>query len=340
MLAGQMVSTPFEFQFEQKTLHGLIEKSKDQPTKAIILLIPGYGQTNFVEGKWYYRLRHHLAAMGLTVVFWDKMGCGNSEGVFDAQQPVENSADEAFAAIKKIKQLKLPGSERIGCWGLSRAGWIVPLINERSPLDFWISVSGTDDKENFGYLVRSNLQAYGYPETEVQRLYNAWMESHRLLCTGASYEQYIEAFRPLTEDSTCQQLFGFRQITQPTEADRQQYISDRTAYTSKGHFDPVSGLWVYLKNFDQLLTKLHCPVLALFGANDTQVDWRKTKKLYEQTIGNNPKAKLSTKVFEQCNHNLQQCISCAYQEDLTALNWAACDGYYETIETWLRAQGM
>lgn len=57
--------------------------------------------------------------------------------------------------------------------------------------------------------------------------------------------------------------------------------------------------------------------------------------MYEGTIGKNPNASLEVQVFENCNHNLQTCITCAYQEDLSALDWQACPGYYEAMEEWL-----
>ena len=80
---GQFKSEPFEFQFEDKTLRGLIESPSNQQLSAIIIIIPGYGETNFVEGKWYSTLRGELVGMGLTVCLWDKMGCGQSEGEFN-----------------------------------------------------------------------------------------------------------------------------------------------------------------------------------------------------------------------------------------------------------------
>ena len=49
---SQTLSEPFEFQFESKTLRDLIEKPHNQKSKAIIIIIPGYGRTNFVEGNW------------------------------------------------------------------------------------------------------------------------------------------------------------------------------------------------------------------------------------------------------------------------------------------------
>lgn len=333
---SQALSESFEFQFEDKTLRGLIEKPSKQTSKAIIIIIPGYGKTDFVEGKWYATLRNKLVASGLTVCFWDKMGCGNSDGIFNAQQPVENSAKEALAAIREIKRLKISGSEKIGFWGISRAGWIVPLINEQFPMDFWISVSGTDDKENFGYLLRSNLIIEGKEEEEADNLYEAWMLGHKIFSLQGNYEDYLQATQPLRQDSTCQRLFGYTYESEISEEDTKEYLQEQKLYTSKGHFDAKSGLWVYIDDFDKTLLKVKAPVLALFGANDSQVDWRKTKKLYEETIGRNPDSELTVKVFENCNHVLQKCITCGWHEDLSALQWQACDNYYETMEAWLK----
>lgn len=337
---GQKISEPFEFQFEGKTLKGLIEKPQDQESKAIILIIPGYGRTDFVEGSWYSNLRGELVSLGLTVCFWDKMGCGGSEGIFDAQQPVENSADEAILAIQKIKEMKITGSEKIGLWGLSRAGWICPLINEKFPVDFWISVSGTNDKENFGYLLRTNLIIAGKSEKEADELYQAWKQGHKVFATGGTYEENMRATQALHEDSTSRRLFGYSEKTELTEEGRAEYLQEQKTFTSKGHFDEESGLWVYVEDFDKTLLKFKCPVLAIFGDGDSQVDWRETKKLYEETIGTNPNAELTVKVFEKCNHVLQKCITCGYREDLSALGWEACDNYYETMGKWLRDNGI
>lgn len=334
---AQITSQPFEFQFEGKTLRGLIEIPAEQEPTAVVVLIPGSGRTDFVEGGWFSNLRRRLVSFGLAVCLWDKMGCGGSDGEFDVLQPVENSAEEALAAIQHLKSLNIPGSETVGLWGLSRAGWICPMINKQFPVDFWISVSGTDDKENYGYLLRSNLLIAGKSEEEADRLYESWMLGHRYICTQASYEDYLSAIEPVLQDSTCLELFGYTPVQEITPEGRKDYQEQQQTYTSKGYFDNESGLWVYLDNFAGTLRQLKCPVLALFGANDSQVDWRKTKQLYEQAIGENPAANLTTKVFENCNHTLQKCTTCAYREDLSALQWQACDGYYDTMEEWLRS---
>jgi hypothetical protein len=74
-LSGQKTTEAFEFQFEQKTLRGLIEKPPDRPSRAVVILIPGYGKTDFVEGNRFSSLRNKLVEAGLTVcvsgIKWD-----------------------------------------------------------------------------------------------------------------------------------------------------------------------------------------------------------------------------------------------------------------------------
>nr|WP_319397617.1 alpha/beta hydrolase [uncultured Carboxylicivirga sp.] len=173
-LAGQKTTHKFEFRFENKTIRGLIETPAERESSAIVIIIPGSGKTDFVKGNWYSELRDKFVQAGLTVCLWDKMGCGESEGEFDNQQPVDNSAQEAITAIEELKRLKVKGYENIGLWGISRAGWICPLIIEKYPISFWISVSGTDDLDNYRYLLESNWRLQGKSDSLTNVLLNEW----------------------------------------------------------------------------------------------------------------------------------------------------------------------
>ncbi len=224
-ILGQKRTEKFEFQFENKTLRGLIESPIDRKASAIVIIIPGSGKTDFVRGNWYSELRDKFVQAGLTVCLWDKMGCGDSEGEFDNQQPVENSAQEAFSAIQEIKKINEYKNLKIGFWGISRAGFICPLVYELYPFDFWISVSGTDDKESFGYLLKSNLIIFGKSEKEASILYKSWKKGHRIFCTGGNFEDFYQATLPLMQDSLCQKLYGFS--PEITEEDKELYYSNQ-----------------------------------------------------------------------------------------------------------------
>ena len=118
-------------------------------------------------------------------------------------------ADEVLSAIQALRQSKEPGADRIGLWGVSRAGWIAPVVIEQEPsIQYWISVSGTDAFENWGYLLRSNLEIDGHPPEYIDQIYNAWIKQNHLFWTGADYESYLEVSRVFWQDDLVQKLTG------------------------------------------------------------------------------------------------------------------------------------
>jgi len=105
--------------------------------------------------------------------------------------------------------------------------------------------------------------------------------------------------------------------------------------------DEESGLMVYVPQFEEMLKKIRCPVLAIFGEKDTNVDWRKTAALYRQTIGANKNADLTIKTFPDGNHNIQKCETGGYGELLKMRGKGqACEGYYESMLTWTKQHGF
>ena len=80
------------------------------------------------------------------------------------------------------------------------------------------------------------------------------------------------------------------------DIDPEQYLIDQKKFISENHqFDKETGLLIYVPDFEDVLKKIKCPVLALFGEKDSQVNWRKTIKLYNATIGDNLDSKLTIK---------------------------------------------
>ncbi|MEL6215390.1 MAG: hypothetical protein AAFQ99_06925, partial [Pseudomonadota bacterium] len=120
---------PFTFNYQELTYAGEIMQPPGV-AKGMVVIIPGHGPTEFVDGTEYLELRAFFVAQHYSVAYWDKAGCGRSEGEYDHNQSIESSADEAVAAIKILQQLGAPGAENLGFWSISRGGWIVPKISE------------------------------------------------------------------------------------------------------------------------------------------------------------------------------------------------------------------
>jgi pimeloyl-ACP methyl ester carboxylesterase len=285
-----------------------------------------------VEGNGYYkRLRQFFVGEGLACYVWDKPGCGKSEGVF-SDFPLEPSALEAIAAIEELKHLAIPGSDKIGLWGLSRGGYICPLIIAGYPsIAFWISVSGPDGEETFGYLLEQNWLAEGRSKRETKKLVKAWRSNLDIARHGGTWEENQKATAPLRTDPFY--MFMTKDSPKPTE---EGYITWQKSLLSGKNFpiNEKTGLQVYVPGLDTLLRKVHCPVLAIFGEKDSQVDWQKTMQLYKRTIGKNPAATLTIKTFPNGNHNMFKCKTGGLREKLEKIEF--CDGYLDTMSSWLK----
>jgi len=319
---------PFEFDFEGVTLNGVLNIPEQDVPKGLVLIVHGSGQTNAIEQQWYKDVRETLVKSGYATYMWDKMGCGKSGGTFDYNQAVENSALEVIAAINALKQQQIAGAEDIGLWGISRAGWINPIvINQYKDIKFWISVSGVDDKENFNYLFEENLRINGYAEDRIRLLLDELKEGVRLGYTGESFERYMATTENIRKDE-----FWIRFNNGTLVTEEGYYAYQKKMMTQE--WDEASGLMVYVENFDNILSTIKCPVLALFGEKDKHVDWKKTKAYYKETLSGN--TDLTIESFADCNHNMYKAKTGGFYEfEDDKLPWDRCDGFLDTMMHWL-----
>lgn len=324
-----MKTDTFSFVFDGKRLHGLLDLPIGQAPTSIVLIIQGSGKSNIDDNGFYKNIRSHFVQIGLACYIWDKPGCGKSEGNFNGDQSVQNAAKEAIAAIKELTHRKTQGSEVIGLWGISRAGWICPLIIQQYPsISYWISVSGTDDKENFGYLLESNFRIEGRSEKQTQLLVSEWRNGNDIFQKGGSFEEYQKATQNLRVDTFWLSVSG-------DQYTKEGYLRIQKNFINEHHeFDKATGLMIYIHEFKDILNTIQCPVLAIFGDKDANIDWQKTSTLYKETIGNNKNAHLTIKIIKDCNHSMIKCKTGGINEKMD--KWEPCDSYFETMTAWLQ----
>ncbi len=324
---AQGTSRLFDFEFEDVKLSGILNFPKNTEPKGIVVIVHGDGKTNAVAGKWWYDVRQAILKAGYATYMWDKMGCGNSGGTYEMNRPIENEASEVIAAINNLKAQKINGYNKIGLWGISRAGWINPVVIDRfQKIDFWISVSGVDDDETFKYLLEQNLRINGHSQHTINLIVNEWHNSILLSRGGASYKYYLSATKNLQKNEFWQK------ITNGGISKERYYEYQKILQRSS--LDEESELPLYVTNFDQILSKIHIPVLALFGETDMTVNWKKTKALYEKTL--KPNTNLTLKTFPDCNHNMWSCSTGGiYELQENNKEYIRCDGFLDSITNWL-----
>ncbi len=328
---AQTIQEPLDFKFEESNLSGVLMMPENNQPKGIVRIVHGSGETNAVQQDWYRDVRVQLAKSGYATYMCDKMGCGKSEGVFDYNQPVQNSADEVIAAIQSLKKQKVKGSDVIGLWGISRAGWINPLvIQQYQDINFWISVSGVDGKENFKYLLEQNLKIEEIPQDSVQLLVKEWQAGNRICHKGGGFETYLQATSKLRSNA-----FYKRFVGGAGTADGYYQFQKQLMHQP---LEEVTALPIYIENFESILNGIQCPVLALFGEKDRNVDWKKTRTLYQRTLGTH--TNLAIQTFPEANHNMYQCKTGGFYEfQDNKLPWTRCEGFLEAMSEWLEKEG-
>ncbi len=325
--------TTVDFTFDSNglTLSGIFDTPAGQESEALIIFVHGYGETNIRARNSYADLRQRFNEIGIATAVWDKPGQGQSEGTFDINQPVSSSAEEVLDAANYLREVKAPGSDRIGIWGVSRAGWIAPIALSQDPdIDFWISVSGTTAEDNFSYLLLSNLPHEGGTVEQAERLAEEWRKGCEVFRTGGSFHDYQDVTQELRANDYIRQMRGEWQSRAQYEA---QQRSCRTGNCPK--IDNVMCSYVHIEGFEEMLSSLDVDTLAIFGEKDLNVDWRKTRAVYKATIGQNPNASLSIASFEDADHNLHVSETGSIREMQAMTTLQKSDGYYDVQIDWL-----
>ncbi len=331
-----MVTKDFEFLSGNKRLSGTIDQPLSGKALALIVFVHGSGITDIRRENRYSDLRRRFTELGIACATWDKPGRGRSEGQFDENQPLEESAQEVLDALAYLRSTKVSGSKRIGIWSTSHGSWVAPIALSKDPdIKFWISVSGASAEDNKYYLMESNLPLEGRAPEETKRLMAEWKRGRQIFLQSGDYDTYLAATENLRKDAA---VFYFAGNLTGT---RKEYEAEQVAYSqAKGkiQFDEETLSIIRIKNFDQMLSGLNIHVLALFGEKDTNQNWRKARGLYESTIGRNPKATLTVRTFPDGNHGITVSATGTIREveGVPLDAGVKCKGYYETQIEWLR----
>lgn len=328
-----MVTVDLEFTTSGHTLSGIISQPAHTKARALVVFIHGYGKTDVRGWDMYSELRSRFAALGIASVTWDKPGQGRSEGSFDINQPVASSAHEVMDAITHLRTRQIPGAQRIGLWGISRAGWIAPMVLARDrAIRFWISVGGVTAEDNYFYLLKSNLSYEGSTPEEAEAIMQEWKDGVTVLRRGGSYDEYCAATPRLRANTYVARMGGLI-FTRSTFEREQNEIRTRNRLAE---VDPETWMPIYVQAFDTMLSALEVDVLALFGEKDRNVDWRKTRAFYESTIGRNRAATLTIQTFPEGNHNIDVSLSGSLREMESMRTGRKCDGFFEAQVEWLQ----
>ncbi|GBF77785.1 alpha/beta hydrolase [Paenibacillus sp. 598K] len=236
----------------------------------LVLFIHGDGPIDASHDDGYRPVWERLAARGYASLSLDKRGIGGSEGDWLAQT-MDDRVEEARQALAWARQQPEIDPDRIGVWGASQAGWVIPKLAGAERLVFSILVSPAINWLTQGqYHTRSHLAGQGASETEIEQRLRDQAQVVELLREGASYETYV-AKTPESEPMS-RERWAFVQAN---------YNSDATE--DLAHFDT--------------------PVLLLLGEDDIHVDVRETEAVYRERVAQDL---LTVELLPDTEHSMLQ----------------------------------
>ncbi len=256
-----------------------------------------------------------FARRGIASLAWDKPGVGHSTGDW-RRQSNEDRAQEALAAIAFLRSRPDIVPARIGVWGISQAGWVLPMMCALSDaIAFLIAVSvpvGAGAEQEL-FRVAHGLPADGYSADDTARAL-AFTRLHLdLLRTDAPYATIATAQRRVATERWFEPLGWLDE--------------DACAFLKAGAF-------VSPRPF---LAAIACPVLAIFGERDTIVDANESARVYAEDLRRAGNPDVTVVTFPDADHVIFRSETGGQTElsrSFEASRKPYVPGYLETMGEW------
>ncbi|MFE9255255.1 alpha/beta hydrolase family protein [Streptomyces sp. NPDC006879] len=176
-----------------RTLDGVLAlPEQGQGPFPLVVFVHGDGPVNATHDTFYRPIWESLARAGYASLSWNKPGVDGSRGDWLDQTMDDRAAEAADAIAWARKRAEIDG-HRIGLWGASQAGWVLPKIVARDPaVRFVIAVSPAVNWHQQGrYNLLAELRRDGATGAEVADALRRRERGLELLGRGATYEQYV-----------------------------------------------------------------------------------------------------------------------------------------------------
>lgn len=280
--------------------------SKNTP---VVLMVTGSGQQNRDEELFSHKpfavIADALARQGIASLRYDDRGWGDKSVNF-ADFTTDDFRQDAAAALPLLRKR----FNKVGILGHSEGGTIAMMLAAEGKADFIVSLAGMaiSGKETLIMQNRQAMSAIGLPKEMVDSYCNSISKALDEIASGKkaseiNIDDVPQALKPIT-------IKALQQADTP-------YIR---------HFLTV--------DVGKLLPKIKCPVLALNGTKDTQVDCDANTTRIEKGLAN---CKHSIKKIDGVNHLFQHCntgIVTEYQQ----IEETIAPEVLQEVAKWIRSE--
>ena len=262
--------------------------------------------------------------LGYACFAWDKPGVGESEGDW-TDETVFDRTKHLSSALRWLRQQTDVDSERIGLWGISQAGWVMPrVVTENPEISFMIAVScpGQTIVEESAFLVQQDLVANGVDRSRAERAREVYTRKWEMARAGVPFvalTKYVSDEIRLLGDAKHEWL-------KPWTIEKYRTFAAETAGLDSFFYSPVEHL-----------RQIQIPVLAVFGGKDSQIDPIAGEKSYRQAFAKSGNRKSVVQAFPEADLLLAVSKTGSLKEMLNRDSHETVPGYWDAVRQFLNS---
>jgi alpha-beta hydrolase superfamily lysophospholipase len=252
-----------------------------------------------------------LAANGIASLIYDKRGCGESSGK-EWRASFKDYANDLLAGVESLAGMPEIDNKRIGIFGHSQGGWVVPLAYSLKPekISFCIISAANVESpvEETLYAGDEEFRIMGNDEHTIAEIHEFRRIKYEVGILGKGIDEYKNNILPAAEKKNWFKLTGGG-------------LPENIFWKENGYYDATPAL-----------QSLKCPVLVLYAEHDISTNSKKQLPLMQKLI---PSANATFKLFENANHMMMKVTTKDFTSKQIPVITQLADGYIETLIGWI-----
>jgi len=238
------------FTSDKFEVYGELKIPKGDGKYPLVIMVHGDGPARMT---YFSKLKETFLKAGYATLMWDKPGWGKSTGEFSDGHLKAERADILLDALGEMKKHPQINANKIGVWGISQAGWVIPkALKKTDDIKFMILVGcgGENGIRQTAYYIRAQLMCQGISEDEAIKAEQDFIG----LCYATNYNDYINCAQPLVDNPMVKKM-GFVTATWTEDQWKPK------AQNSESFYNPI-----------EVFEKTNIPTLVFFGDLDKNVN--------------------------------------------------------------------
>jgi hypothetical protein len=305
----------------------------------LAILISGSGPQDRNETLFDHRpflvIADHLTRNGIAVLRFDDRGVGKSTGKFAAANTMDFASD-VQAAVNYARSLPEIASKQIGLIGHSEGGLIAPMVASQDQDIAWIvllaspGVNGEQILYSQGQLI---VAAEGGTQKDMNRQRRIQELAFQTIKTsepGASIEPHVQKIVEQILDPA---------TDQDADPNKSTQLKSALAALIRANLLAMKDPWFLFFSSHEpgpVLEKVRCPVLAMTGTKDVQVDPKLNLPKIEESLRKGGNPQFAIRELPGLNHLFQTCQTGGLSEYQT-IEETFAPLALETMSNWIRS---